>query len=128
MALTQTLRMFAAALLCAVLCACELQTPKLASAGVTIYQAGQPLRSWQLSAAQVAALEAWLSEHRSGWSPDTATYVPRVLVSATGIDGSSWGINVLGTVVVVGGGSVQLKQSFRGQDVDSLVAAIGVRI
>ena len=126
--MTETLRILAAALLCMALCACDLQTPKLASAGVTIYQAGQPLRSWQLSAAQITSLEAWLSEHRTGWTPDGVTYVPRVFVAATGIDGSPWGINVLGTVVVVAGGSVQLKQSFRRQDVDSLVAAIGVSL
>ena len=124
--MTKTFRMLAAALLCAVLNACDLETPKLASASVSIYQAGQPLRSWQLSPARLASLEAWLANHRTGWSPDSATYVPRVLISAAGTDGSSWGIYVLGTVVVVAGGSVQLKQSFARIEIDSLSAAIGV--
>ena len=125
--MTRTWRMLGAALLGAVLSACELETPKLASASVSTYQAGEPLRSWQLSPARLASLEAWLAKHRTGWSPDRATYVPRVLISATGTDGSSWSIHVLGTVVVVVGGSVQLKQSFAGTEIDSLVAGIGLR-
>jgi len=112
-------------LFCVLLDACDLDAPKLASASVSIYQAGQPLRSWQLARSQVASLEAWLVEHRTGWNPDMATYVPRVLITGTGVDGSTWGIHVLGTVVVIAGGRTQLKQSFARIEIDSLVAAIG---
>jgi hypothetical protein len=117
--------MLAAAVFCAALSACDLETPTLASATVSLYQAGQPLRSWQLTPTQVASLDAWLTQHRAGWSPDFATYVPRVLISAKRTDGSSWGIYVLGTVVVIVGASTQLKQSFERIEIDSLVAVIG---
>ena len=122
----QSWRMLVAVLFCALLGACDLDAPKLASASVSLYQAGQPLRSWQLSRAQVASLEAWLVEHRTGWNPDMATYVPRVLITGTGVDGSTWGIHVLGTVVVIAGGRTQLKQSFARIEINSLVTAIGV--
>ena len=69
------LRMLVAVVCCALLGACDLDAPKLASASVSIHQAGQSLRSWQLSRAQVASLERWLEEHRTGWNPDMAKYV-----------------------------------------------------
>jgi hypothetical protein len=121
----QSWRMLMPAVLCVLLVACDLDAPKLASASVTIYQAGQPLRSWQLSRAQLASLDAWLVEHRNGWNPDMATYVPRVLVTGTGVDGSTWNIHVLGTVVVISAARTQLKQSFARGDIDSLANAIG---
>ena len=124
--MTQLWRMLVAALVCAVLAGCDLEMPKLSSASVSIYQAGQRLHSWQLSPARMASLETWLAKHRTGWTPDNATYVPRVLISAKGTDGSSWSIYVLGTVVVITGGSVQLKQSFARIEIDPLVAALGV--
>jgi hypothetical protein len=118
--------MLVAASVCAILASCDLDAPKLASASVSIYQAGQPLRSWQLSRAQVASLEAWLIEHRTGWNPDLATYRPRVLITGIAVDGSTWGINVLGTVVVIAEGRTQIKQSFARAEIDSLDTAIGV--
>ncbi len=123
--MTHSLRMSIAVLCCALLQACDLDAPKLASASVSIYQAGQSLRSWQLSRAQVASLESWLGEHRSGWNPDVATYVPRILITGTAVDGSVWSIHVLGTVVVMTAGRTQLKQSFARTEIDSLVTAIG---
>ena len=122
----QPWRMLVAASFCAILASCDLDAPKLASASVSIYQADQPLRSWQLSRAQVASLDAWLVQHRSGWNPDPATYRPRVMITGIGVDGSTWGVNVLGTVVVVAEGRTQLKQSFERAEIDSLDTAIGV--
>ena len=119
-------RILVAASFCAILGSCDLDAPKLASASVSIYQAGQPLRSWQLSRAQVTSLETWLIEHRTGWNPDLATYRPRVLITGIAVDGSTWGINVLGTVVVITEGRTQLKQSFARAEIDSLDTAIGV--
>ena len=115
-----------AALFCVVLSACDLDAPKVTSATVSIYQAAQPLRSWQLSRSQVSSLEAWLAQHRAGWDPDMATYEPRILITANAADGSVWSINVLGTVVAIVRGQAKLKQSFARADIDSLVAAIGV--
>jgi hypothetical protein len=119
------LRMLVAVVCCALLGACDLDAPKLASASVSIHQAGQSLRSWQLSRAQVASLERWLEEHRTGWNPDMAKYVPRILITGTGVDGSTWSIHVLGTVVVMTAGRTQLKQSFARTEIDSLFTAIG---
>jgi len=118
-------RMLVAVLCCALLAACDLDAPKLASANVSIYQAGQSLHSWQLSRAQLASLEGWLVDHRTGWNPDMATYVPRVLITGTGVDGSTWRIHILGTLVVMAGSRTQLKQSFARAEIDSLVTAIG---
>jgi hypothetical protein len=125
--MTRSWQTLVAVSFCTILGACDLDAPKLASANVSIYQAGQPLRSWQLSRAQVASLEAWLVEHRAGWNPDLATYGPRVLITGTAVDGSTWGINVLGTVVVITRGQTQLKQSLARTAIDSLDSAIGIR-
>jgi hypothetical protein len=119
-------QMSVALLFCALLSACDLDAPTLTSAKASIYQAAQPLRSWQLTRAQLASLEAWLVQHRTGWDPDMATYEPRVLITATAADGSAWSINVLGTVVAVVRGQTKLKQSFARTEIDALVAAIGV--
>jgi hypothetical protein len=102
-----------------------LDAPKLASANVSFYQAGQSLSSRQLSRAQVASLEGWLMEHKTGWNPDMATTVPRILITATGVDGSTWRVHVLGTVVVTAEGRTQLKQSFARTEIDKLLAAVG---
>ena len=122
----QAWRILVVVLFCGLLGACDLDAPKLASASVSIYQAGETLRSWQLTRSQVASLEAWLADHRTGWNPDMATYRPRVLITGTGVDGSTWSIHVLGTVVVVIAGRTQLKQSFARIEIDSLVTAVGV--
>lgn len=54
-----------------------------------------------------------------------AKYTPRVLITGTAVDGSTWVVHVLGTVVVIADGRTQLKQSFARMDIDSLATAIG---
>ena len=85
---------------------------------------GRPIE--ELPVRNVAEVNAWLKAHREGWSRSPASYVPRITAKLTAKDGSSWGLNIIGELVVANGGGAQFTQSFSAQQLDPLKRALGV--
>jgi hypothetical protein len=87
---------------------------------------GAPLKTWALTETQTQALNDWLKQHSTGWSPSYASYVPRVLVRLKHANGKESSVNFLVPgLVVVASMDGQFTQSFEAKTVERLVAIIG---
>lgn len=111
--------------LCLSLGACTLTLPAVASGHFSLLEPGQPVRSWQLSRAQVESLNAWLGQHRAGWIPIIGSQAATALVAVQDSRGLAWTIYVRDTTVVVSGSELVLRQSFAAHEIASLLAALG---
>jgi hypothetical protein len=105
---------------------CDLETPEIVSGVVTASEAGRSASN-TVPVKSVSELNAWLKEHRGGWSKSVATYVPRISTQLKAKDGSTWGLNILESLVVVNGGGAQLTQSFSAEQLAPLKGALGVK-
>jgi hypothetical protein len=79
----------AAIILATGLSGCDLDVPPISSAKCTTYVAGSPGPQKELTSAQLHALNAWLSGHRSEWSRTAVTHAPRIMVLMQHKDGES---------------------------------------
>jgi len=116
-------RFVSIAALCLLLVGCYETYPPVKSASVTHWRGGKPQGAAQLiTPAQVEKLSAWLQNHRWGWHPVMATYVPATLVSVTHSDGTASSANLMQMVLIVGQNQRSLSES-ESQELHSIIGA-----
>ena len=94
-----------------VLVGCSIETPRFTSGDASLYEAGRPVHEWKLSPIQLNHLNEWLTQHRDGWRPTPANFVPSLLLTLRGGDQAST-VNIHPTFVVVTVSSLSYEQRF----------------
>ena len=103
------------------LASCTIEVPSFSSGDAVLYEAGCPIREWNLSSTQLNHLNKWLAERRSGWRPTPVNYVPSLLLTLHRGDSVST-VNITSTYVVVKNSSQSLsyEQAFTEADLSTL--------
>jgi hypothetical protein len=116
-------RFVSVATLCLLLAGCYETFSPITSVNVTHWQGGKPQgAAQQLTPDQVEKLSAWLQDHRWGWHPVIATYVPANLLSVKHSDGTASSANLMQKVLIVGQNQRSLSES-ESQELHSIIGA-----
>ncbi|MCV2351119.1 hypothetical protein [Paucibacter sp. Y2R2-4] len=118
-------RLVAFALL-ALLAGCSFKLDPITNVRVESHRDGMAVQEHDLSEGRVRELSTWFSQHQSGWSRSTASYVPVFVARAKHSDGATTVINVLSNIVVVYNKSGQFSQQIEAQELKALREALGV--
>jgi hypothetical protein len=87
---------------CFALVSCYETISPIKSASFTRWQDGKiQSTAQQLTPEQTAKLSEWLQNHRWGWHPVAATYLPAIQVSVSHVDGTTSSANLMQRVLVV---------------------------
>jgi len=109
--MSRTLLVPAAILGSFVLVSCSIDIPRFTSGDASLYEASRPIHQWNLTAPQLNHLNQWLAEHRAGWRPTPANFVPSLLLTLRAGDQMST-VNIHPTFVVVTLSSLSYEQRF----------------
>src|SRR5205814_990951 len=107
-----------------VLVSCSIETPRFTSGDASLYEAGRPIRKWQLSAIELDHLNEWLAQHSTGWRPTPANFVPSLLLTLRGGDQAAT-VNIHPTFVVVTVSSLSYEQRFSEAELSVLRRVLG---
>jgi hypothetical protein len=116
-------RVVSVATLCIFLAGCYEKFSPIQSANVSHWQSGKPQgAARQLTPEQIKKLSDWLQNHRWGWHPVTASYLPATLLSVTHRDGTTSSVNLMQKVLIVGQNQRSLSDT-ECQELHSIIGA-----
>lgn len=90
------------------------------SASVIRHSTEAPGLLLAMSSTQVAALNDWLSSHRSGWSASYVSHVPRIQVQLSHTNGESSSLQLVAGKLIVYGGSGQQERALTAEEFNAL--------
>lgn len=105
--------------------ACDLDVPPISAGTVTRSDGGRAVASRKLTPEQLRALSAWFGANKVGWERNFITPVPKLALAIDSTDGSSAGVYLVGTQVIVNLGGTQWAKSLSLAQLGQLFSAIG---